>query len=64
MGQSRCTHSAVAIFDSQEIYVFGGFDYIPLDSVERYSVISNEWEPICRMPSARFMHASLLIKED
>ena len=43
MGQSRCTHSAVSIFESQEIYVFGGFDYVPLDSVERYNVISNEW---------------------
>jgi influenza virus NS1A-binding protein len=43
MSQARCTHSAVSIFESQEIYVFGGFDYVPLDSVERYNVISNEW---------------------
>ena len=41
MSQARCTHSAVSIFESQQIYVFGGFDYIPLDSVERYNVITN-----------------------
>lgn len=64
MKQARCTHSAVSIFESQEIFVFGGFDFVPLDSVEKYNVISNEWESVCKMPTPRFMHSSLLLKED
>ena len=64
MNVSRCTHSAVSISESQEIYVFGGFDYVPLDSVERYNVISKEWEQIAKMPGPRFMHSCVLLKED
>ena len=33
MNQARCTHSAVPIFDSQEIFVFGGYDCAALESV-------------------------------
>jgi kelch-like protein 19 len=61
--RGRCTHSAVSIFDTQEIIVMGGFDEEALDSVEKYSAISNEWEEITLMPSPRFMHASVLIIE-
>lgn len=64
MSQARCTHSTVSLSESQEILVFGGFDYVPLDSVEKYNVISNEWEGVCKMPTPRFMHSSILIKED
>jgi influenza virus NS1A-binding protein len=64
MSQARCTHSAVSLSDSQEILVFGGFDYVPLDTVEKFNVISNEWESVCKMPTPRFMHSSLLIRED
>jgi hypothetical protein len=41
----------------------GGFDEEALDSVEKYSLISNEWEEITKMPSPRFMHASVLLSE-
>jgi hypothetical protein len=38
----------------------GGFDEEALDSVEKYSLITNEWEEIAKMPSPRFMHASVI----
>lgn len=41
----------------------GGFDEEALDSVERYSLITNEWEEIARMPEPRFMHSSVLFSE-
>jgi N-acetylneuraminic acid mutarotase len=61
--RGRCTHSAVSIFETQEIIVMGGFDEEALDSVEKYSLITNNWEEISKMPSARFMHASVLFSE-
>jgi hypothetical protein len=61
--RGRCTHSAVSIFDTQEIVVMGGFDEEALDSMEKYSAVSNEWEEIAQMPSPRFMHASVLLTE-
>jgi len=62
MNVARCTHSSIAIYETQEIYVFGGFDFLPLSSVERYSLINNEWEKIMDMPSSRFMHSSVFVK--
>jgi len=35
MNYPRCTFSAVASIDFQNIYVFGGFDNGPLKSVEK-----------------------------
>ena len=61
--KGRCTHSAISIFDSQEIIVLGGFDEVALDSVERYSLITNEWEEVCQMPHPRFMHSSVVMSE-
>lgn len=43
MNVARCTHSSMAIYETQEIYVLGGFDFLPLSSVEKYSLINNEW---------------------
>ena len=61
--KGRCTHSAVSVFDSQQIIVSGGFDQVPLETIEKYSLISNEWQVLTKMPSARFMHGSMLITE-
>lgn len=63
MREARCTHSAVAIFETQEILVFGGFDISPLASVEKYSVVSGRWEIVAEMPTPRFMHGCLYVKE-
>lgn len=36
----------------------GGFNGKPLNSVERYSIISDAWEFVTPMKRQRFMHAS------
>jgi influenza virus NS1A-binding protein len=63
MVHARCTHHAVAVFETQEIYVFGGFDYSPLSSVERYSVVTDTWEDVGSMPVPRFMHGCVYMRE-
>ena len=57
MNISRCTLSAIASPDYEYIYVMGGFNGQPLDSVERYSVMRDEWEHVSPMQRQRFMHA-------
>ncbi|KAM3139361.1 hypothetical protein pb186bvf_008581 [Paramecium bursaria] len=56
----RCTLSAIATPDNQFIYVFGGFDNAPLDSVEKFDVLSGKWEETNPLVSKRFMHQSFL----
>ena len=58
MNNERCTLSAVPSADYQYIYVMGGFNGKPLNSVERYSIISDAWEFVTPMKRQRFMHAS------
>ncbi len=60
MNYARCTLSAIATPDCQSIYVIGGFDNGPLNSVERYSVIKDKWEIVGPMRYKRFMHASVI----
>ena len=43
MNYARCTLSAIASPD-QNIYVLGGFDNGPLNTVEKYSVVTDSWE--------------------
>lgn len=57
----RCTMAAVTSIDNNYIYVMGGFETVPLDSVERYSVIKNEWVEIDKMPIKRFMHSAIML---
>ncbi|EGR31203.1 kelch-like 12, putative [Ichthyophthirius multifiliis] len=64
MNNPRCTLSAVISQDNQYIYVFGGFDNVPLNSVERYNLVEDKWEIIQNMKFSRFMHNSILIEED
>lgn len=61
--RKRCTMAAAKSIDNQYIYVFGGFETIPLDSVERYSVIRNEWKTIETMPQKRFMHSAIMLRK-
>ncbi|CAD8103312.1 unnamed protein product [Paramecium sonneborni] len=56
----RCTLSALSTPDNQYIYVFGGFDNGPLDSVEKYSVLSGNWEQINSLLAKRFMHQTFI----
>ncbi|KAL4445683.1 hypothetical protein ABPG74_006234 [Tetrahymena malaccensis] len=63
MRYSRCTSSAVVSQNNQHIYVFGGFDNGPLDSVERFNVINGMWESLHNMPNKRFMHSCQLIQK-
>lgn len=53
--------AAVTSIDNNYIYVMGGFETVPLDSVERYSVIKNEWIEIDKMPIKRFMHSAIML---
>lgn len=60
MHQPRCTFSSIVTPDNSYIYVFGGFDNGPLDSVEKYSVINESWELVQPLQSKRFMHSTFL----
>ncbi len=60
MKQPRCTHSAVASPEFNAIYVIGGFDEGPLDMVEKYDVMNDEWEIMAPLKHPRFMHQSVL----
>lgn len=58
----RCTLSAVASSDCQYIYVVGGFNGSPLNTVERYSVHDEVWETnIAPMSQRRFMHSCIMV---
>ena len=57
MNNERCTLSAVSSSDYQYIYVMGGFNGKPLNSVERYSIINDTWEFVTPMKRQRFMHS-------
>ena len=59
MNTSRCTLSAVASSDCQYIYSIGGFNGNSLDLVERYNIMSDEWEFTSPMISKRFMHEAV-----
>ncbi len=61
MKQPRCTHAAVASPDLNAIYAIGGFDEGPLAIVEKYDVMSDEWEIMAPLNRARFMHECVLI---
>jgi influenza virus NS1A-binding protein len=63
MNYPRCFSSSVNSFDFQYIYTVGGFDGKPLSSVERYDVLSGQWELLKRMPNARYRHQSLFLNE-
>lgn len=59
MNTSRCTLAAVASSDCQYIYALGGFNGNSLDLVERYNIMSDEWEFTTPMISKRFMHEAV-----
>ena len=59
MNTSRCTLSAVASSDFCYIYAIGGFNGSALDLVERYNIMSDEWEITTPMNSKRFMHEAV-----
>lgn len=60
MKSPRCTLAAVASPDFQYIYVMGGFDNVPLNTVEKYSVLTDSWELITPMKHKRFMHTAVI----
>lgn len=56
----RCTLAAVASNDCQYIYAIGGFNGTALDIVERYNVMTDEWELLPgTMCHKRFMHEAV-----
>jgi hypothetical protein len=59
MNTSRCTLAAVASNDCQYIYAMGGFNGTALDIVERYNIITDEWEYVAPMLNKRFMHEAV-----
>eukprot|EP00347_Sterkiella_histriomuscorum_P003080 403365667 len=62
MNTPRCTLAAVASTDCQYIYVVGGFNGTPLNTIERYNVTNEEWESdIPQMNQKRFMHSCIMV---
>jgi hypothetical protein len=59
METPRCTLSAVASNDCQYIYAMGGFNGAALEIVERYNIMTDEWEYITPMIHKRFMHEAV-----
>ena len=42
------------------IYAVGGFNGSPLDHVERFDILNNQWEYLAPMKQKRFMHAACI----
>ncbi|KRX04279.1 hypothetical protein PPERSA_11403 [Pseudocohnilembus persalinus] len=63
LNHPRCTFSSIISPDFKYIYAIGGFNNRPLDTVERYSVVTENWEVINIMPNKRFMHNCILIQQ-
>mmetsp|Transcript_17829 Transcript_17829/g.12783 ORF Transcript_17829/g.12783 Transcript_17829/m.12783 type:complete len:115 (+) Transcript_17829:1012-1356(+) len=64
MSQSRGTFSALVAPSCSHIYVVGGFDGLPVEHVERYEVVRNQWEYLAPLKQKRFMHAACLSNID
>eukprot|EP00347_Sterkiella_histriomuscorum_P017673 403348434 len=60
MNTSRGTFSALAAQNCNYIYAIGGFNGQPLDHVERFDAIKNQWEYLAPMKQKRFMHAACI----
>jgi len=61
----RCTLAAVvAIPDFRYIYVIGGFNGKPLQTIERYDITSESWEEVIHssLVTPRFMHAVAVLQ--
>ncbi len=63
MNFARCFASAVASSDFQYIYIMGGYDGKPLNTVERYDVLVGRWDIIKTMPLPRYRHQCLYTNE-
>jgi hypothetical protein len=61
MNTSKCTLAALPSPNFQYIYTVGGFNGSPLNVVERYSIVNDQWDFITPMKRARFMHACCLV---
>mmetsp|Transcript_16547 Transcript_16547/g.15847 ORF Transcript_16547/g.15847 Transcript_16547/m.15847 type:complete len:115 (+) Transcript_16547:1465-1809(+) len=60
MNSARGTFSALVSSNCSFIYVIGGFNGQPIDHVERYDVMHNQWEYLAPLKQKRFMHAACL----
>jgi hypothetical protein len=60
MSTPRGTFAALVSKNCNFIYVIGGFNGKPLDLVERYDVMKDQWEYLSSMNQSRFMHAACL----
>ena len=49
MNSNRGTFVAVAAPNCNYIYAIGGFNGAPIDHVERYDVMNNNWEYLAPM---------------
>jgi len=58
---ARCLHASIGSENGEGIYVFGGFNENPLDSVEYMSVKNNMWEFRASMGEPLCMHEVLKI---
>jgi len=60
MNTNRGTFSVVASPKCDCIYAVGGFNGSPLNHVERYDLMRDQWEYVAPMNQRRFMHSALL----
>lgn len=63
MKVARCYLSSAPSSDFRYIYVFGGYNGKPISSVERFDVIENKWEIVTEMPTTKYKHCCLFVKE-
>ena len=60
MNTNRGTFSTLVSHNCNYIYAVGGFNGSPLDHVERYNMLNNQWEYLAPMKQKRFMHAACI----
>lgn len=60
MNTNRGTFSAIVSQNCNYVYAIGGFNGQPLDHVERFDVMHNNWEYLASMKQKRFMHAACI----
>ena len=63
MKVARCYLSSAPSSDFRYIYVFGGYNGKPISSVERFDVLENKWEVVTEMPTTKYKHCCLFVKE-
>jgi len=63
MTHARLNFHSAATPTGEYIYASGGFNQQALDTIERYSVAEDKWEPVERFHFSRHSHILILLNE-